>query len=107
MHLLVATAPLRSAHAVHACMRCRLVPQEVRRGRGLFQGFQQRMRELVAEVKAPGPPSPDDMSVAAHLLRLRDPDTGEPLSDDLLAGEFGVYFAAGIESAGNAMSWTL
>ncbi len=65
------------------------------------------MRDLVAEVKARGTPSKDDPSIAAHLLRLTDPDTGMPLSDDLLIGEFGVYFTAGIESAGNAMSWTL
>lgn len=65
------------------------------------------MRELLLEVKARGPPPPEDISIAAHLLRLRNPDTGEPLSDDLMTGEFGVYFTAGIESAGNAMSWTL
>ena len=47
------------------------------------------------------------MSIAAHLLRLRDPATGQPLPDDLLAGEFGLFFSAGIESAGNAISWTL
>jgi len=65
------------------------------------------MRDLVLEVKARGEPPAHDVSIAAHLLRLRDPTTGEPLSEDLLVGEFGVYFAAGIESAGNAMSWTL
>lgn len=65
------------------------------------------MRELLSEVKAKGSPTEDDPSIAAHLLRLREPDTGLALSDSLLIGEFGVYFAAGIESAGNAMSWTL
>lgn len=81
--------------------------QEVRRGRSLFRKYRQCMRQLVDEVKARGPPTEDDPSIAAHLLRLRDPDTGLPLPDDLLTGEFGVYFTAGIESAGNAMSWTL
>ena len=47
------------------------------------------------------------MTVAAHLLRLRDPDSGEPLPDDLLAGEFGVFFGAGVETSGNAISWTV
>ena len=47
------------------------------------------------------------MSIAAHLLRLRDPQTRAPLPDDLLAGEFGLFFSAGLESAGNAMSWTV
>ena len=47
------------------------------------------------------------MSIAAHLLRLRDPVTHKPLPDDLLAGEFGLFFSAGLESAGNAVSWTV
>ena len=81
--------------------------QEVRQGRGLFLKYQQAMRDLLNEVKARGPPTEDDPSIAAHLLRLRDPDTEEPLSNTILVGEFGVFFTAGIESAGNAMSWTL
>jgi hypothetical protein len=60
-----------------------------------------------AQVKARGEPEEDDVSVAAHLLRLHDPDTGRPLPDGVLAGEFGLFFSAGIESAGNAISWTL
>ena len=45
--------------------------------------------------------------MAALLLRLQDPKTGAPLPDELLAGEFGVFFTAGIESAGHAITWTL
>ncbi len=59
------------------------------------------------QVKARGEPKDEDVTIAAHLLRLRDPATGKPLPDELVAGEFGVFFAAGIESAGNAISWTL
>lgn len=59
-----------------------------------------------AQVKARGPPGPEDGSVAAHLLRLRDA-MGAPLPDAALAGEFGVFFTAGIESAGHAITWTL
>ena len=62
---------------------------------------------MCAQVKARGPPDAEDVSIAANLLRLRDPATGQPLPDDLLAGEFGLFFSAGIESAGNAISWTL
>jgi len=40
-------------------------------------------------------PAQDDVSIGAHLMRLRDPKTGKPLSAELLTGEFGVYFAAG------------
>jgi cytochrome P450 len=58
-------------------------------------------------VKARGEPVAEDVSIAAHLLRLRDPKTGQPLPDNLLAGEFGMYFSAGLETSGNAISWTL
>ena len=46
--------------------------------------MQDRMRQLVKEVKSRGALQDEDVSVAAHLLRLRDPDTKEPLSEDLL-----------------------
>ena len=62
---------------------------------------------LLHQVRAMGPPLDNDASVAAHLLRLRDPATGERLSDALLAGEFGMFFTAGLETSGNAISWTL
>ena len=81
--------------------------QDARQGPHLFRTFKQKMVELKEEIVARGPVRDDDVSIAAHLLRLRDPKTGLPLPDDLLAAEMGVYFAAGIESAGNAMSWTM
>ena len=59
------------------------------------------------QVKARGEPDAEDGSVAALLLRLRDPATGAPLPDNLLAAEFGVFFTAGIESAGHAITWAL
>jgi fatty acid synthase len=59
------------------------------------------------QVRARGEPAADDMSIAAHLLRLRDPATGVLLPDDLLAGEFGLFFSAGLESAGNAIAWAV
>lgn len=92
-----ATNPIRPAMVWDAAQR---------RGTAAWGAYKAHMRALVDEVKARGPPKDDDLSIAAHLLRLRDPATGAPLDDALLAGEFGVYFAAGIESAGNALTWT-
>ena len=66
-----------------------------------------QQQRLLAQVKARGEPAAEDVSIAAHLLRLRDPATGQPLPDNLLAGEFGMYFSAGLETSGNAISWTL
>ena len=94
--------PVVCQHAEHGA---RL--QDVRNSGALFKAFQEDMRDLVAEVKARGPPAPEDVTVAAHLLRLRDPQTGAPLGDDLLASEFAVIYAAGLESAANALTWTM
>ena len=101
-------APL-AVHRRHArrVQHVNLPMQDARRGPHLFATFRSKMVELMREVKARGPVKDDDVSIAAHLLRLVDPATGQPIPDDLLAAEFGVYFAAGIESAGNAMSWTV
>lgn len=79
--------------------------QDALTGPRTFAKFKHQINELTEEIKARGPPQAEDVSIAAHLQRLQE--NGEPLPDDLLAAEVGVYFAAGIESAGNAMSWTL
>ena len=47
------------------------------------------------QARARGDVRDSDNSVAAHLLRIRDPKTGQELSDKLLAGEFGMFFTAG------------
>jgi cytochrome P450 len=78
----------------------------VRKGLKAIRVFKKAMRALVKEVKARGPVSSHDVSVCGHLMRLRDPRTGEPLDEDLLVGEFSLFFSAGIESAGNALTWT-
>jgi fatty acid synthase len=61
----------------------------------------------LVQIKEKGPLQDDDNSVAAHLLRLMDPATGRRLSDDVLTGEFGMFFTAGLETSGNAITWTL
>ena len=50
------------------------------------------------QVRARGPVRDSDHSIAAHLLRIKDLETGAGLSDDLLAGEIGMFFTAGMPS---------
>ena len=64
------------------CVRRRVslacVPDQARptaSGRA-HEGFRAQMRALLAEVKGRGDPAPGDQSIAALLLRLRDPKTG-------------------------------
>ncbi len=65
------------------------------------------MAALLAEVRARGKPAPGDVTIAAHLLRIRDPATGAPLPDDRLAAEAGVFFTGGFETTGHTIAWAL
>ena len=69
--------------------------QDVRRGKRDLRAFQDMMRELLAELRARGPLADDDTTVAAHLLRMRDPASGQPLSDDKLLPEVREYSMIG------------
>ena len=46
------------------------------------------------QVKARGPPAEDDMTIAAHLMRLRDA-AGRPLSDARMHAEVSIMFIGG------------
>lgn len=61
----------------------------------------------MVQVKARGPPSDDDSSIAAQLMRVQDPRTGKPLADKYLLPQFSVLFWAGFDTTGNTMTWTL
>lgn len=76
--------------------------QDVRKGMADFARFRAMMAGLLSEIKARGEPRPDDMSVAAHLLRIRDAK-GQPLPDDRLAAEIGVFFTGGFETTGHTI----
>lgn len=58
-------------------------------------------------MKARGPPSEEDSSIGAQLMRLRDPRSGEPLADEYLLPQITVLFWAGFDTTGNTMAWTL
>ncbi|KAI3424890.1 hypothetical protein D9Q98_008274 [Chlorella vulgaris] len=85
----------------------RHITADARRGERDLRDMQGRMRLLLAGIQARGPPADTDTSIAAHLLRLRDPSTGKPLDDERLAAEIGLFFFAGFETTGHTMSWTL
>ena len=53
--------------------------QAVRRGTEDFRTFRRIMSDLLADIKKRGEPPETDTTIAAHLLRIRDPHTGTPL----------------------------
>ena len=81
--------------------------QSVRSGEQDFIDFRQIMADLLKEIKARGPLQDSDVSVAAHLLRILDPKTGQPLPDDRIAAEIGVLFTGGFETTGHTIAWAM
>ena len=59
------------------------------------------------QIKDRAPPADDNDSMAAHLMRIQDPTTGQLLSDELLLPQVSVLFWAGFDTTGNTMAWTL
>ncbi len=53
------------------------------------------------------PLSADDPSLLSHLLRLKDPYTGLPFSDDRLLPEIATFFFAGSDTTGHTGAWAL
>lgn len=78
----------------------RKVLPSARRGAASMAAVQAHMRNLLEVVRARGPLADDDLSIAAHLLRIRDPATGKGLTDEQLAGEIGLFLFAGFETTG-------
>lgn len=79
----------------------------LRRRAVLWREFQRRMEGLLASLRARGPPADDDNSIAAHLLRLRDPVTGGVMPDERLLPELATLFIAGMDTTAHTMAWTL
>ena len=65
------------------------------------------MSDILEDVKAKGPVEESDVTVAAHLLRIKDPATGKPLPDDRIAAEIGVLFTGGFETTGHTIAWAM
>ncbi|PSC76426.1 cytochrome P450 isoform B [Micractinium conductrix] len=80
---------------------------EVRAAERHWRAFQRRMHALAADIQRRGQPAAGDESLAAHLLRLRYPHTGQPLSVDRLVPELSTFFVAGIDTTAHTMAWTL
>jgi cytochrome P450 len=59
---------------------------------------------LIARRRMEAAPRED---ILARLLKARHPDTGEPMADDLLIDNLATFLAAGHETTGKALTWTL
>lgn len=59
---------------------------------------------LIARRRTEAAPRED---ILAKLLKARHPDTGEPMTDDLLIDNLATFLAAGHETTAKALTWTL
>eukprot|EP00884_Botryococcus_braunii_P023274 jgi/Botrbrau1/9630/Bobra.0131s0010.1 len=80
--------------------------KDVQAGNQAFKNHHKMIGDLVKEVQARGPPKADDMTIAAHLMRIRD-EAGRPLPTGRLQAEFSTMFGAGTDTTGHSMAWTL
>eukprot|EP00891_Asterochloris_glomerata_P001568 jgi/Astpho2/1568/Aster-x1016 len=78
--------------------------RDVREGKRRMANFQAMVMDLLKDVQKRPPP---EHTIAAHLLRIRDPNTGLPLDERTLQAEIGLLFIAGFETSGNASSWLI
>lgn len=78
----------------------------MRRGRAALRRYQRLIEDLLATLRARGPPAADDTTIAAHLLRIRDP-SGQPLTDEQLAPEIGILYLAGVETSAHTVAFVL
>ena len=77
-------------------MYCICMLQDVWEGKRAQAQYHGIMQELLADVRARSAAGQLlDSSVAGHLLRIRQPGSGAPLTDDLLLPEIAVFFFAG------------
>lgn len=60
--------------------------------------------KLVAQRRAEGGTGSD---LVARMLAAKDPDTGEPMSDEMIADNLATFLFAGHETTAKALTWTL
>ncbi|KAI8476126.1 MAG: cytochrome P450 [Monoraphidium minutum] len=69
-----------------------------------FAAWDGAMEGIAREVMATAPP---EYTIAGHLLRAVNPDTGRPLTLAELKGELSIFYIAGFETTSHAITWTL
>jgi cytochrome P450 len=68
------------------------------------QELRSLMRSLVAERRRDTSPGND---LVARMLAATDPDTGEPMPDEMIADNLATFLFAGHETTAKALTWTL
>ncbi|KAK9820314.1 hypothetical protein WJX72_008814 [[Myrmecia] bisecta] len=78
--------------------------KDVREGKAAFRRYHGISEWLLKEIRTT-PPAPS--TIAGHLLRIKDPATGNPLADERILPEISILFMAGFETTGHTAAWIL
>ncbi|CAL5219591.1 g1454 [Coccomyxa viridis] len=78
--------------------------KDVQEGDAITKRFHSIMQGLVDGMRKE---QPAESSIAAHLLSIRDPETGKPLDDKHLLPEVSTLFMAGFETTGHTAAWVV
>eukprot|EP00884_Botryococcus_braunii_P021100 jgi/Botrbrau1/7674/Bobra.0159s0116.1 len=76
------------------------------KGKRAMATFHNYISGVLDQVLARGTPAHDDVSVAAQMVRIRDPQ-GNPLSYTSMQAQLNTLFHGGYDTTGNTMAWTL
>lgn len=82
--------------------------EKARRGAEAMAAFHKAVEDVWVQIKARGPPEPEDNSMGAQLLRLADPARGnDAMSDAQICAEIATLIIGGYETTANATTWIL
>ncbi|EIE20244.1 cytochrome P450 [Coccomyxa subellipsoidea C-169] len=84
--------------------RYKLWRPDVWAGKAATRRYHEMIHRLMADIRRERPP---DVTIAAHLLDIVDPRTGQAISNDVLQPQIAQLFFAGFETTGHQASWTL
>ena len=82
------------------------VLQSAREGQRHLRKVHTIIRSVLQKLRQVDPESLGN-TIAGQLLRLRDPSTGELLSDEMVLPEIGTMFLAGFETSGHTEAFAL
>ena len=75
-----------------------------RRSAAIFSRLNTAIAELIRSQRAEGDAAPDDL--LTRLIRAKDPETGEALSDAAIRDQAVIVYVAGHETTSVALTWT-
>eukprot|EP00798_Chlamydomonas_sp_ICE-L_P004446 gene4446-14596_t len=72
-----------------------------------FKNTYKHYDNVMKTLKDRGEPSDEDKSFGAAIMRLKDPETGKPMADELLQTNLSGMMIAGFDTSAHSITWAL